>query len=88
MRECENNSCDDAAAKLLSSIDGDSGIFGCDLLTMMKDGDASGRWLAGYEDFVATRGAYILALANNGIIAHSTYFTIKENSKDAWKIIQ
>lgn len=88
MAECQNNACGDAAHMIFSAIDGDTGLFGCDLPSMLVEGDPEGKWLAGYQDLVAMKSGYLLALANNGLIAHSTWFSIKENDKEAWKVVQ
>lgn len=48
LQECKNNACADAASMIFSSIDGDSGLFGCDMMQILMEGDPSGRWLSGY----------------------------------------
>ena len=66
MNECANNACADAASMIYSSVNGDPGLFGCDMPLTLLEGDDDGAWLAGYRDLIAVKSAYLLALANYG----------------------
>lgn len=87
MNECENNACADATDMILSSIGGDSGMFGCDMLNILENGDRNGNWLKCSRDLVATKSAYLYSLVLSGIMAHSTYVTIQSKDKDSWKVV-
>lgn len=50
MNECANNACDDAAQAILSSISGKPGIFGCDMLEILYNGDVNSDYYKGYGD--------------------------------------
>lgn len=77
MNECAGNVCDDAAQALLSSIDGNSGLFGCDLLQIIYEGDPNAGWHLGWRDNFMNKAGYILNLVNIGISAHATFITIE-----------
>lgn len=72
---------------ILSSIDGEQGMFGCNILEILKNGDPSGKWLAGYQDLLAVKAAYLLALANNGVIVHSAFLRVQSGDDTAWKTV-
>lgn len=63
-------------------------MFGCDMLSILMQGDAEGDYLMGYADMISVKSAYLLALANNGMAAHIAYMTILSKEKGAWKIVQ
>lgn len=86
-RQCAGNACSKAADMILSSLDGDSGLFGCDMVELLREGDASGDWIVGYRDMMAKRLGYLVSLANHGIIAHTAVLTIQEHEKHAWKVV-
>lgn len=75
MDECDNNKCDDATAALLSSLTGTGGLFACDMLSILYNGDVNAEYYIGYKDQVAAKAAYLLSLVNMGIIVQSFYFT-------------
>ena len=87
---CLGGQCEDAVQNLISSLDGNSGLFGCDLMQIIYQGDVNGHFYMGYRDMVASRSAYILTLINVGINVVSTYRTMTATPKDAptaWKSV-
>lgn len=47
MDECGNAKCDDATAALAASITGNSGLFGCDMMQILYNGDVNGGYFVG-----------------------------------------
>ena len=41
MEECQNAMCDEAVENLIASIDGNSGLFGCDVMSILYNGDVN-----------------------------------------------
>ena len=80
MDECLGGQCDDAIQNLVSSINGDPGLFGCDLMQIIYAGDVNGEYYQGWRDIVATKSAYVLTLISSGINIVSTYETMKSGS--------
>jgi hypothetical protein len=39
--ECLGGQCDDAVQNLMSSLDGNPGLFGCDLMAILYNGDVN-----------------------------------------------
>ena len=76
MNECANNVCDAAAQTLLSSLSGNPGLFGCDMMEILYKGDVNAGYHIGYRDNVEAKAAYLLNLVNVGISAHSIFLTI------------
>lgn len=68
MDECANAKCDDATNALASSITGESGLFGCDMLEILYSGDVQAGYFVGWRDNVASKAAYLLSLVNMGVI--------------------
>lgn len=67
MDECEGARCDDATAALAASITGQSGLFGCDMMEILYQGDVSGGYYVGWRDNVTSKAAYLLSLVNMGV---------------------
>jgi hypothetical protein len=67
MNECGNSMCDDAVANLVSAIDGQSGLLGCDMLSILYVGDTRGEFHLGWRDIVTTKAAYLLTLVTSGL---------------------
>jgi hypothetical protein len=89
MQECSYSKCDDATAAILGSLTGNNGLFGCDMMEILYAGDVQGGYYQGWRDQVAAKSAYLLALANMGVIVQSAYMTKYENDSDsAWKVVQ
>ena len=62
MDECANAQCDDA-----TSLTGNSGLFGCDMMQILYSGDVSGGYFVGWRDQVTSKAAYLLSLVNMGV---------------------
>lgn len=71
--ECSGAQCADAVDNLISSINGKPGVFGCDLMEILYNGDVNADFYVGWKDQVATKTAYILSLISNGVLAQSAY---------------
>jgi hypothetical protein len=67
MDECSNAKCDDATAALAASITGNSGLFGCDMMEILYNGDVNGGYFVGWRDNVTSKAAYLLSLVNMGV---------------------
>jgi hypothetical protein len=57
--ECANAKCDDATFALAGAITGDSGLFGCDMLEILYNGDVDNGYFKGWRDQVSTKAAYL-----------------------------
>lgn len=88
MDECADASCDDATAALIGSLTGNSGLFGCDMLQILYAGDVEGGYFVGWRDQVANKAAYLLSLANMGVVVQSAFLTLETNSTEAWRVVQ
>ena len=86
--ECLGSSCDDAVQNLVSALDGNSGMFGCDLMQILYQGDVNGNYYLGWNDQVTSKAAYILVLIISGIATQSAYQTLKTGNKLAWTVVQ
>ena len=42
----------------------------------------------GWRDQVANKAAYLLSLANMGVVVQSAYLTLETNSTEAWRVVQ
>ena len=73
---CKGGQCEDALQNLASSIDGNKGIFGCDLMEIIYNGDVNSNFYIGWRDIVATKSAYILTLVTGGLNIVSAYRTM------------
>jgi hypothetical protein len=67
MDECANAKCDDATSALASSITGESGLFGCDMMDILYSGDVQSGYFVGWRDNVAAKAGYLLSLVNMGV---------------------
>ena len=67
MDECANAKCDDATMALASSITGQSGLFGCDMMQILYTGDTNAGFYQGWRDNVTSKAAYLLTLVNLGV---------------------
>jgi len=74
--ECSGAQCADAVDNLISSINGKPGVFGCDLMEILYNGDVNGNYYIGWKDQVAAKTAYILSLISNGVLAQSAYTSL------------
>ena len=88
MDECGNAKCDDATAALAASITGNSGLFGCDMMKILYNGDVNGGYFVGQRDMVTSKAAYLLPLVNLGITVQSAYLTLETNNDQAWTVVQ
>jgi len=79
--------CADAVDNLVSAIDGNFGMLGCDMVSILWNGDTRGEYYMGWRDVVTTKSTYLLTLVNSGITSQSAYFSFKENTPTAWKIV-
>lgn len=77
MDECANAKCDDATAALAASITGNSGLFGCDMMDILYNGDVNGGYFVGWRDNVTSKAAYLLSLVNMGVTVQSAYITLE-----------
>lgn len=84
MDECSNAKCDDATAAIASSLTGQSGLFGCDMLSVLYSGDVADGYYQGWRDQVTSKAAYLLTLVNLGVTAQSAYLTLETNNDSAW----
>jgi len=87
MDECANAKCNDATAALLGALTGKSGLFGCDMLNILYYGDVKGGYYQGWRDNVTTKAAYLLSLANMGVVLQSAYLTLETNNSSAYQVI-
>jgi hypothetical protein len=78
--ECSGAQCADAVDNLISSINGSPGIFGCDLLDILYQGDVNSNYYVGWKDQVAAKTAYILSLISNGVTVQSAYTGLSTNN--------
>jgi hypothetical protein len=76
MDVCDGDACDTAVQNLVSAMNGNPGLFGCDLMEILYNGDVNGDYYVGVKDQIAPKAAYILSLIIAGITAQSTYLTI------------
>jgi len=88
MDACQNNMCADAVDNLVSSLDGNFGMLGCDMISILYNGDTRGEYHQGWRDIVTTKATYLLTLVNSGLTSQSAYFSFKENKPTAWKVVQ
>ena len=82
--ECLGSQCDDAVENLVSSINGNPGVFGCDLQDILYQGDVNGNYYQGWRDQIVSKAAYIYVLISIGVIVVSAYSTIKTGNHKAW----
>ena len=87
MDECDNAKCDDATAALAASITGNSGLFGCDMMAILYQGDVNGGYYVGWRDQVASKAAYLLSLVNTGVTVQSAYLTIETQNESAYRVV-
>ena len=74
---CENEQCGHALSNLLHGLNGQS-IFGCDLLQMTFDGDASSPlYYTGWMDQVAQKAGYFVTLAQLAFTVEAAYYSVK-----------
>ena len=61
--ECLGGQCEIAVQNLVSSMNGNPGLFGCDLMQILFNGDTrENDFYQGWRDVVATKSAYVLSL--------------------------
>lgn len=84
MDECSGAKCDDATMALAGSITGNSGLFGCDMLSILYNGDVNGGYYQGWRDQFTSKAGYLLMLVNLGVTVQSAYITLETNNEDAW----
>jgi hypothetical protein len=85
--ECANAKCDDATAALAGAITGNSGLFGCDMLQILYNGDVNEGYFQGWRDQVTTKAAYLQTLVNLGVTAQSSYMTLITQHSEAWTVV-
>ena len=73
---------------LIASIDGNSGLFGCNMMDILYTGDVHDGYYQGWRDNVTAKAGYILTLINTGITLQSAYLTIETGSEYAWTVVQ
>jgi hypothetical protein len=73
---CEGGACDRAVQNLVSSMDGNPGLFGCDLMQILYNGDVNSGYYIGLKDQIAPKAGYVLSLITSGITAQSTFLTM------------
>ena len=73
---------------LIASIDGNSGLFGCNMLDILYTGDVHDGYYQGWRDNITAKAGYILTLINTGITLQSAYLTIETGSVYAWTVVQ
>ena len=61
--------CDQAVGNLVAALNGNPGMFGCDIFEILYNGDVNGNYYMGHRDMIASRAAYILTLINSGLTA-------------------
>lgn len=88
MDECSGSKCDDATAALASSLTGDSGLFGCDMLEILYSGDVQSGYFVGWRDNIAAKAAYLLSLVNMGVTVQSAFLTLETGSEHAHEVVQ
>lgn len=88
MDECSGAKCDNAAMALLGSLTGNSGLFGCDMIDILYNGDVNNGYYIGWRDQFTDKASYIMSLVNMGVTAQSSYVTLQSNNPDAWTIVQ
>lgn len=88
LEECGNAQCDNAATALLGAITGNSGLFGCDMLEIMYNGDVNNGYYVGWRDQFTDKASYLLTLVNLGVTVQSSYITLESNNPDAWQVVQ
>jgi len=88
MDECDNGKCNDATAAMLGSLTGNSGLFGCDMLDILYSGDVKAGYYQGWRDNVTTKGAYLLSLANVGVVIQSAFLTLETNNSSAYQVVK
>lgn len=71
MEQCSQNSCKDALANLISSMNGNPGMFGCDVPSILWSGDSRGDFLTGWRDQVTMKATYVHLLIVQGLIVSS-----------------
>jgi hypothetical protein len=82
---CGDGSCDDAVINIMSSINGDSRLFGCDLVPILFEGIIyDGSFYQGWVDIILTKSAYLLSIVSQGITVVSTYETMKLGDDSTW----
>lgn len=86
--ECYGGQCDAAVANLFSSLDGNHGLFGCDLMQIFYEGDMKGDYYQGWRDEVQSKAAYVLTLITQGLTIVSTYNSLQSSNPLAWTMIQ
>lgn len=84
MAECESAKCEDATAAIGGSITADAGLFACDVMGLLYEGDANGDFYKGYRDQMNSRSGYLLTLLNAGVTVSSANLSLKYNSTTAW----
>lgn len=87
MDECANGACQNATAALLGALTGNSGLFGCDMLNILYYGDVKNGYYQGWRDNVTTKGAYLLSLANMGVVVQSAFLTLETGSSSAYTVV-
>ena len=88
MDECANAKCDDATSALASSITGESGLFGCDMMDILYSGDVQSGYFVGWRDNVAAKAGYLLSLVNMGVTVQSAYITLETDNDQAYRVVQ
>ena len=82
--ECLGGQCDDAVANLVSAIDGNPGLFGCDIMSILYEGDVNGNYYRGWRDVIATKAAYLLTLISSGVNSEAAYRSMTSKNPLAW----
>jgi 5,10-methylene-tetrahydrofolate dehydrogenase/methenyl tetrahydrofolate cyclohydrolase len=68
-------------------MNGSPGMFGCDLMQILYNGDVNADYYVGWKDQVATKAGYVLSLINAGITAQSAFISIETNNTQAWTTV-
>lgn len=77
LSSCDNEACGHALSNILHGLNGQS-IFGCDLLELTYEGDASSPlFYKGWMDQVAQKAGYFVTLAQMAFTVESAYFSVK-----------
>jgi hypothetical protein len=86
--ECADAKCDDATAALSAAITGNSGLFGCDMMSILYSGDVSGGYFVGWRDNVTSKAAYLLSLVNLGVVVQSAFLTLETDNQSAYTVVE
>lgn len=73
---------------LAASITGNKGLFGCDMMEILYNGDVNEGYFQGWRDQVTSKAGYLQTLVNLGVTVQSAYMSLVTDNTQAWTVVQ